>query len=179
MSHPNVAKNDWDGASSIFTDSEERRVLFAALDSFRSVSNILFISLAFPMLRSPQSVMAMIEHLFLDVEPGRIVTTPDSAQIQWQLLSAPPFNFLKTLERVDDAIDANADIAAEILETGLESFGLQNGPPGLNPINWHGEAKSSDLDKARSTIRQFYRDWSSEGATERRASYGPVLRDIH
>lgn len=97
---------------------------------------------------------------------------------EWQLLSAPPFNFLKTLERVDDAIDANADIAAEILETGLESFGLKKEPSGLNPFTWHGEAKSSDFDKARSTIRQFYRDWSSEGATERRASYGPVLRDI-
>ena len=79
---------------------------------------------------------------------------------------------------MDDAIDANADIAAEILETGLESFGLKNEPSGLNPVDWHGEAKSSDLDKARSTIRQFYRDWSSEGATERRASYGPVMRDI-
>ena len=97
---------------------------------------------------------------------------------EWQLLSAPPFNFLKTLEQVDDAIDANAEIAAEILKTGLESFGLTN-EPRLNPSNWHGEAKSSDLDKARSTIRQFYRDWSSEGARERRASYGPVLSDIN
>ncbi|KAL8843266.1 MAG: hypothetical protein Q9176_002219 [Flavoplaca citrina] len=129
MSHPNVAKNDWNGASSILTDSEERRNFYALPSA------------------------------------------------EWQLLSAPPFNFLKTLERVDDAIDANADIAAEILEIGLESFGLRN-EHGLNQIDWHGEAKSSDLDKARSTIRQFYRDWSSEGATERRASYGPVMRDI-
>lgn len=88
-----------------------------------------------------------------------------------------PFNFLKTLERVDDAIDANAEIAAEILRTGLESFGLKN-EPGLNLSNWHGEAKNSDVDKVRSTIRQFYRDWSCEGASERRASYGPVLQDI-
>lgn len=96
---------------------------------------------------------------------------------EWQLLSAPPFNFLETLEHVDDAIDANADIAAEILKIGLGSFGLEAGP-GVDPTHWHGEAKSLDLDKARSTIRQFYRDWSSEGAGERRTSYGPVLRDI-
>ncbi|KAL8725180.1 MAG: hypothetical protein Q9166_007510 [cf. Caloplaca sp. 2 TL-2023] len=96
---------------------------------------------------------------------------------EWKLLSAPPFNFLSTLEQVDDAIDANADIATEILKTGLESFGLNVGSP-LEPAHWHGEAKASDLDKARSTIRQFFRDWSSEGSREREASYGPVLQDI-
>lgn len=41
---------------------------------------------------------------------------------------------------------------------------------------WTGAAKPSDMDKARSTLRQFYRDWSAEGASERDASYGPVKR---
>jgi len=31
------------------------------------------------------------------------------------------------------------------------------------------------MDKARSTIRQFYRDWSAEGQGERHASYAPIL----
>lgn len=39
-------------------------------------------------------------------------------------------------------------------------------------------AKSSDLEKARSTIRQFFRDWSQEGTKEREASYGPILRAL-
>ena len=96
---------------------------------------------------------------------------------EWKHLSAPPFNFLSTLDHVDDAIDANADIAVAILETGLQSFGLEK-EPSDGTADWHDVATSADLDKARSTIRQFYRDWSVEGACERQASYEPVLRDL-
>lgn len=96
---------------------------------------------------------------------------------EWRLLAAPPINFLLTLEQVDDAIDTNADIAVQILKTGLESFGLENESSETAP-DWHGCATSADLDKARSTLRQFYRDWSAAGASERQASYGPVLRDF-
>lgn len=96
---------------------------------------------------------------------------------EWKLLSAPPFNFLSTLDLVDDAIDANADVAAQILETGLESFGLEKDPCDGSP-DWRDLATPADLDKARSTIRQLYRDWSAEGASERQASYAPVLQDF-
>lgn len=34
------------------------------------------------------------------------------------------------------------------------------------------------MNKARTTINQFYRDWSAEGAAERDACHGPVLRDV-
>ncbi|KAL8720910.1 MAG: hypothetical protein Q9225_002296 [Loekoesia sp. 1 TL-2023] len=96
---------------------------------------------------------------------------------EWKLLSAPPFNFLSTLDLVDDAIDANADVAAQILETGLESFGLEKDPCDGSP-DWRNLATPADLDKARSTIRQLYRDWSAEGASERQASYAPVLHEL-
>lgn len=96
---------------------------------------------------------------------------------EWALLSAPPFNFLATLEQVDDSIDTNADLATQILETGLQSFGLEK-EPCEGPQNWRGSATHIDLDKARSTIRQLYRDWSSEGASEREASYAPVVQDL-
>lgn len=43
---------------------------------------------------------------------------------------------------------------------------------------WRGTATSGDLDKARSTLRQFYRDWSAEGASERAACLGPVIDDL-
>ena len=87
------------------------------------------------------------------------------------------FNFLSNLELVDEAIDANANLASAILATGLQSFGLDSQPQ--NPaLDWRGAATPSDLNKARSTIRQFYRDWSADGADERRASYGPVIQDI-
>jgi len=94
----------------------------------------------------------------------------------WQALAKPPFNILSNFDRIDDAIDANADIAADILSTALRSFGLEESPGAA--MNWHDTATSSDMDKARSTIRQLYRDWSAEGSDERRACYDPILRDL-
>ena len=95
---------------------------------------------------------------------------------QWQRLAAPPFNLLENLERVDDAIDANADIADEILSMALDvAAGVDT--DGDEP-QWHGKATASDLDKARSTIRQFFREWSAEGAHERAASNGLVLQAL-
>ena len=95
----------------------------------------------------------------------------------WQALAAPPINLLSTLERVDDAIDANADIASEILAHGLSAFGLDSQPQGQS-LDWRGTATPEDLSKARTTINQLYRDWSAGGASERNACNGPVLDDI-
>ena len=41
--------------------------------------------------------------------------------------------------------------------------------------SWKGTAIATDRDKARSTLRQLYRDWSAEGAAERDACYQPIL----
>ncbi|MCJ1249104.1 hypothetical protein MMC30_006327 [Trapelia coarctata] len=84
---------------------------------------------------------------------------------------------LSKFDRVDDAIDANADIASRILEAALEAFGLDR-EPNESSMDWRGFAKPSDMDKARTTVRQLYRDWSAEGAIERECSYGPVLSDL-
>ena len=40
------------------------------------------------------------------------------------------------------------------------------------------KASSNDVDKARSTIRQLFRDWSAEGTREREATYRPVLEAL-
>lgn len=96
---------------------------------------------------------------------------------QWQLLAAPPFNILSKFDRVDDAIDANANIASGILKAGLKAFGLDREPTEPS-MDWRGSAKPSDMDKARTTIRQLYRDWSAEGAIEREFSYRPVILDL-
>ncbi|KAL9597229.1 MAG: hypothetical protein Q9219_005272 [cf. Caloplaca sp. 3 TL-2023] len=148
---PGQLHGAWAGESSTFADTEERRVLFAALDSFRTAH--------------------------LNVTHRRRQDFYALRSIDWRLLSSPPFNFLSTLDQVDTAIDANADIAQEILKTGLKSFGLENDPSD-DSLDWCDQATEADLDKARTTIRQLYRDWSAEGAEERRASYAPVLRDI-
>ncbi|KAL8842206.1 MAG: hypothetical protein Q9170_000612 [Blastenia crenularia] len=145
----------WAGKANVFAEGEERRVLFAALDSFSQYRKVAHLNVTH---RRRQKFYAL-------------------PSIEWKRLSAPPFNFLATLDQVDDAVDANADIAAQILESGLQSFGLEKNPRD-GSLDWHGSATPADLDKARSTIRQLYRDWSAGGAKERESSYGPVLRDI-
>jgi carnosine N-methyltransferase len=97
------------------------------------------------------------------------------------MLAAPPFNYLETLDKTDDAIESNAELARAIARFGLESFGQQSADPSKAPTmprEWDGVAKHSDIDKARSTLRQFYRDWSEAGAAEREISYGPIMRAI-
>jgi carnosine N-methyltransferase len=99
----------------------------------------------------------------------------------WELLAAPPFSYLDTLNAADEAIDKNAELSLAIWQAGLESFGI---PPQLTPSetkdshDWRGKATSNDLEKARSTIRQFYRDWSEEGKAEREACYKPVMKAL-
>jgi carnosine N-methyltransferase len=100
----------------------------------------------------------------------------------WELLASPPFSYLDTLNAVDEAIDKNAELSLAIWQAGLESFGI---PPQLNqsqskdPHDWRGKATSNDLEKARSTVRQFYRDWSEEGKAEREACYEPVMKALN
>lgn len=98
----------------------------------------------------------------------------------WQMLAEPPFSILDQFSKVDDAIDVNAEIADAIVAVGLESFGLAANPDKDDPMQyWHDKANTSDVNKAHSTIRQFYRDWSEEGRAEREVCYDPVLRDLH
>lgn len=79
----------------------------------------------------------------------------------------------KTLDAVDEAIDQNAQIAEAILDVALSTFKFDP-----QDSSWKGKATPSDLDKARSTIRQLYRDWSAEGLPERHASYSPILKAL-
>jgi len=94
-------------------------------------------------------------------------------------MAAAPFNFLETLDKVDDAVESNAELARSIAKTALPVFLppdqlVPGREPGMPP-QWSGCAKRADTDKARSTIRQVYRDWSAEGRAERQACYGPVM----
>ena len=37
----------------------------------------------------------------------------------------------------------------------------------------------SDMEKVRSTLRQFVRDWSEDGIPEREATYTPILNALN
>ncbi|KAK6346132.1 hypothetical protein TWF730_010464 [Orbilia blumenaviensis] len=75
------------------------------------------------------------------------------------------------LDRVDMAIEANAHFAECLLRSGSHSFGIDY----HDAEQWKDLATPGDLDKARSTIKQFLRDWSEAGEVERDMTYGPIL----
>ncbi|KAI5458431.1 N2227-like protein-domain-containing protein [Mariannaea sp. PMI_226] len=154
------ARDTWGGIEENIEDPEEIRVIFCALDSFFQYSKVAHFNVTH--LRR-QSFYAL-------------------PQAHWKMLSEPPFNFLDTLEKTDDAIDSNTEFALAIAKFGLQSFEMIAPGPGNSepqmPREWAGVAKHADTDKARSTIRQFYRDWTVAGADERERCYGPVLRAL-
>ncbi|CAJ2508263.1 Uu.00g094490.m01.CDS01 [Anthostomella pinea] len=154
---PPAEDNQWDGVEGTIEDPEEIRVIFCALDSFSQYAKTAHLNCTH--LRR-QAFYAL-------------------PQAHWQMLAKPPFSYLDTLDRVDDAIEQNAELARIIVKFGLRSFGMVSGEeePTM-PEEWTGIAKYNDLDKARSTLRQFYRDWSAEGAVERDACYGPIYEAL-
>jgi len=91
-----------------------------------------------------------------------------------ELLSSPPFSLPKTFQAVDDAIDENADIAEAVLAVALDTYEIDPESP-----DWRGAATPSDMDKARSTIRQLYRDWSADGEPERKACFDPMIAALN
>ncbi|KAI1129479.1 N2227-like protein-domain-containing protein [Nemania abortiva] len=148
---------EWSGVEEAIEDPEEIRVIYCALDSFSQYA----------------------KNAHMNCTHFRRQAFYALPQAHWQMLAAPPFNYLDTLNRVDDAIESNAELARTIVTMGLRSFGVVGaGAEAAIPEEWSGIAKYNDLDKARSTIRQFYRDWSSEGRVERDACYGPVFRAL-
>ncbi|KAL1900212.1 hypothetical protein Sste5346_002522 [Sporothrix stenoceras] len=167
---------EWEISDDAIQDPEEIRVLFYALDSFLQYAKVSHFNCTH--LRR-QSFYAL-------------------SQDHWKMLAAKPFSYLETLDRVDEAIESNAELAREIVRFGLESFrvGGSGGDGHLHgeeaeaapapalgaeptlPAHWAGVAKNQDVDKARSTLRQFYRDWTAAGEGEREKSYGPVMQAL-
>ncbi|KAI9810873.1 MAG: hypothetical protein M1832_001095 [Thelocarpon impressellum] len=144
-------ETEWSGHSALLDDPDERRVLFGALDSFYQYRR-----------HCHQTVTHVRRQAFYALPATH-----------WKRLAAPPISYLATLDAVDDAIDTNAEIAGAILAAGLRTLGLP--PEPVEPYDWRGAATVNDLDKARTTIRQFYRDWSADGASERAAHFTPVV----
>ncbi|EWC47173.1 hypothetical protein DRE_03542 [Drechslerella stenobrocha 248] len=83
-------------------------------------------------------------------------------------------NFQPVLDQIDECIENNATFAEAILKSGCASFGID----ASKAEQWKNLVDNSDMDKARSTIKQFLRDWSEEGAAERDQCYGPILTAI-
>jgi carnosine N-methyltransferase len=82
----------------------------------------------------------------------------------------------KTLNGLDIAIESNAEIAEKIFYHSIETFGIDTSA--LAEKEWLDSVTTEDHDKVRSTLKQFYRDWSAEGAAERAVCYTPVMEEL-
>ena len=89
-----------------------------------------------------------------------------------ELLAGLPISFLETLNAVDDCIDKNSELALAILHGGLQAFGVNEGHDDKSASEWQGKATPGDLDKARSTLRQFYRDVRTNQAKPQNSAVG-------
>jgi carnosine N-methyltransferase len=115
-------------------------------------------------------------------------------QEHWMLLSKPPFSVLDTFSKLDDLIDGNAELAEAIFKAGFQAFLAptldSEWVASIVPEKYahdeyqiysivmdHLNVKTSknDMEKARSCINQFYRDWSEEGLVERSKCFDPVI----
>ncbi|KAI8837328.1 N2227-like protein-domain-containing protein [Chytridium lagenaria] len=79
----------------------------------------------------------------------------------------------RRLAIVDQKILKNADFVDMLLEgqgdPDLPVYGKNGKPLEPEPV------MESDMDKVRSTLKQFVRDWSTEGEPERKATYKPIV----
>ncbi|EMD58524.1 hypothetical protein GGP41_005985 [Bipolaris sorokiniana] len=159
------------------SDPEEQKLIISVLDSFRSYRR----------------------HAHYNATHTRRQAFYSLPSAHWTLLSQPPFSLLATFSTVDDLIDQNANLAEAIFAAGFKSFLA----PTLDSewvasivpekyardefkvfdivldaliVDGRGSrAGQNDLEKARSCVNQFYREWSEQGQEERKACFDPVL----
>lgn len=115
-------------------------------------------------------------------------------QEHWTLLSQPPFSILDSFSKLDDLIDGNAELAEAIFKAGFQAFLAptldSEWVASIVPEKYardeyeiysiimdHMAVRTSknDMEKARSCISQFYREWSAEGQIERSKCFDPVI----
>ena len=113
------------------------------------------------------------------------------------MLSKPPFSVLESLNKLDDLIDSNAELAEAIFMAGFEGFIAptvdSDWVATIVPEKYardkyriysivmdhlNIQTTQNDMDKARSCINQFYRDWSAGGKIEREKCFGPIVEAL-
>ncbi|XP_075454488.1 carnosine N-methyltransferase isoform X2 [Ascaphus truei] len=85
-------------------------------------------------------------------------------------------HFLSHLERIRKCIDHNQEILQAIVDDCIHMF--ENKEYGSNGYRKVTPASTFDMDKLKSTIKQFVRDWSDDGKSERDTCYQPIINEI-
>ncbi|KAF1965410.1 N2227-domain-containing protein [Bimuria novae-zelandiae CBS 107.79] len=168
-------EQEWTGEFNPMADPEERRHLLSVLDSFRSYRRLAHFNAT-------------------HVRRQAFYSLPSA---HWALLSQPPISVLDSLSHIDDLIDSNAELAEAIFCAGFQAFVA----PSLDSedvarvipekyahdpfqvfsaVMDHlgGKATTNDLEKARSCVNQFYREWSVHGGVEREKCFAPIVSTL-
>ncbi|KAF1927146.1 methyltransferase [Didymella exigua CBS 183.55] len=176
MDDANMEGKEWEGDFDPLADPEEKRHLLSVLESFRSYRRLAHLN-------------------GTHVRRQAFYSLP---QEYWTMLSKPPFSFLDSLNRLDDLIDSNAELAEAIFTAGFKGFIAptidSDWVASIIPEKFardeyriysivmdhlNVQTTQNDMDKARSCINQFYRDWTAAGNVEREKCFGPVLEALN
>ncbi|KAK7816340.1 hypothetical protein U0070_020855 [Myodes glareolus] len=80
------------------------------------------------------------------------------------------------LDKIRKCIDHNQEILLTIVNDCIHMFeNKEYGEDGNGKIM---PASTFDMDKLKSTLKQFVRDWSETGKAERDACYKPIIKEI-
>ncbi|XP_078252375.1 carnosine N-methyltransferase isoform X1 [Rhinoraja longicauda] len=89
-------------------------------------------------------------------------------------------NFLPHVRKLRECIEHNYEILKEIINNCNHMF--ENKEYGFidmeSDLGRLKPASTFDMDKLKSTIKQFVRDWSEDGMSERDACYQPIIDEI-
>ncbi|XP_038625922.1 carnosine N-methyltransferase isoform X2 [Tachyglossus aculeatus] len=84
--------------------------------------------------------------------------------------------FLLHLDKIRKCIDHNQGILQTIVNDCIHMF--ENKEYGEDGNGMIMPASTFDMDKLKSTLKQFVRDWSDSGKAEREACYQPIIKEI-
>lgn len=85
-------------------------------------------------------------------------------------------NFIFNLDSVRKCIDHNQEVLKMVVNDCTSMF--ENKEYGINGFRKATPASTFDMDKLKSTIKQFVRDWSDDGKLERDSCYQPIIDQI-
>lgn len=89
--------------------------------------------------------------------------------------------FQEHLDALETCVELNYEVVKLIVadvNTMFENVPPEKRPGGKDGLGQVAVTDPDDIDKVQTTVKQFVRDWSSEGAEERKMCYGPILEEI-
>ncbi|ODV96027.1 hypothetical protein PACTADRAFT_80101 [Pachysolen tannophilus NRRL Y-2460] len=96
-------------------------------------------------------------------------------RLKWESLSREEHELLPWFEDHLNYLE-NCILQNEIFTKNLATTIAGNWQVSTDPTSWHN-CKVSDLDKVKSVLNQFVREWSEEGIEERDVSFNKILKE--